>query len=141
MERKYQIKSAKYGIELTFTFAENGYLTGLELSNAPDISKQEYYDYICSQPMFKEYFLNVCKKHNIKYTEVLPDLSFTTFWNKYQYKDGGSKIKAEAIWKKMSDAERSKALAYITRYKQSLQTKGIAQCYATTYLNGQYWNN
>lgn len=83
----------------------------------------------------KEY----CAKNKIEVAEVLPDISFTAFWNKYDYKDGGSKKMAEKLWTKLSDGERTKAMNYIVRYKQHCANKMVAQAYATTYLNQCYY--
>lgn len=86
-------------------------------------------------------FLDYMKEKKIPVTKIVEDISFEAFWQAYNYKEGGSKKKAEASYNKLSEADRSAAITYIPRYRRIKSHEGTALAYATTYLNGQLWNN
>ncbi len=67
------------------------------------------------------------------------DLTFETFWNKYEYKV--DRISAEEHWKKMSDEEKLKAISGIARYKYRCKIKNIATIYPVRYLRKKRWED
>jgi hypothetical protein len=75
-----------------------------------------------------------------KLTEVEIEITFDMFWTRYDHKAVSSKKKSEAIWKRLSKADKQKAYHYIYRYFQSLPA-GVAKKYTETYLNSSIWNN
>lgn len=73
--------------------------------------------------------------------KIDPDISFDAFWNAYDNKVGKKKM-AENYWKKMSKADKIKALMAIKRYNNNLRlTPGIQKAHPTTFLNQEYYNN
>lgn len=136
--KTYQIHSAVFNATLEFKYAENGVLTAFKI-NTEDVNAVQVENFVAKMMVEEQGFLALCKRLKIQVTEVLADLSFTAFWDKYNYKDGGSKKKAELLWNKLPEGERTQALQHITRYEQHLARQNIAKAYATTYLNNAYW--
>lgn len=73
-------------------------------------------------------------------TELVEEVDFAAFWNKYNDKARSSKVKTERVWNKLKRVDQVKAYNYIGKYKASLQA-GICMKYATTYLSDELWNN
>jgi hypothetical protein len=74
--------------------------------------------------------------------ELLTGVSFEEFWNIYPRKEG--KKKAALAWKKIGEEDHAKILQDIPRRKHSeqwLKDGGKFIPHATTYLNGERWND
>lgn len=73
--------------------------------------------------------------------EIPQDLSFSAFWNAYNYKHG-NKPRAEKLWNALSEAERNQALQEVSRYQLWLaKHPAIEQAHATTWLNQRRFEN
>lgn len=136
----YEFHSEKYNCNIQVIYSGKKILIGFQILNEDGVNVEELAK-LLSSLLHEDAFLKVAKSKNIKVVKLATDLSFQKFWNDYGYKEGGSKKKAEAIWEKLSEKDKSAALSYIARYKQVKQVQGTAMAYATTYLNGQPWNN
>jgi hypothetical protein len=67
------------------------------------------------------------------------DLSFQAFWNQYANKVG-NKARAEKLWNKLTDAERSQCFDALPAYDYYLrQRPTMERCYAETFLAQQRW--
>lgn len=66
------------------------------------------------------------------------DLSFDGFYKRYPNKLGKKK-EAQSKWDKMSDAERMDAMLYLDEYLPLKRKEGTNIPYASSYLNGKYW--
>lgn len=75
-----------------------------------------------------------------KFTEILEDITFDRFWNRYDEKIRSSKKKALQKWNRLSQLDRNKAFYFIGKYEMSIPN-GVAKKYAETYLNSELWNN
>ena len=80
-------------------------------------------------------------KDNRKLIEVVEIVTFTMFWDAYNYKTLSHKIKTERAWNKLSDADQIKAFQFIPKYNKEIGKTGIAKMHAQTYLNSFLWNN
>lgn len=83
------------------------------------------------------------KKHEtmFKITEVLGEVSFEQFWQKYGSNRGNSsKKRAEMKWNKMRTAEQIKAYRYMDTYFCNIKN-GTEAKHVETYLNAELWNN
>ncbi|WP_394749501.1 hypothetical protein [Spongiimicrobium salis] len=70
----------------------------------------------------------------------LPDISFDAFWESYGQKT--KKTRSSTLWKKLSDADRIKALEGIRRYNNYLRLhNGIAKMNPDTYLYQRRWED
>lgn len=77
----------------------------------------------------------------IKVTEIAPDLSFTAFWDAFDYKMG-NKSRAEAAWHKMGTEDRNACILSIKRYKTWKKLNpSIGHIYAETFLSQRRWEN
>ena len=76
-----------------------------------------------------------------KVTEIAPDLSFTAFWDAFDYKMG-NKSRAEAAWHKMGTEDRNACILSIKRYKTWKKLNpSIGHIYAETFLSQRRWEN
>ena len=75
-----------------------------------------------------------------KFTEIVQEITFDSFWNKYDDKVNSSKKRTETKWNKMSKNEQIKAFNYIQKYFPSVPY-GTRKKFAETYLNAELWNN
>lgn len=73
-------------------------------------------------------------------TELVEDITFDMFWQRYDDKARSSKVKTQRAWDKMPEREQVKAYQFIPRYFESIPP-GVCKKYATTYLSDQLWNN
>ena len=73
-------------------------------------------------------------------TELVEDITFDMFWQRYDDKARSSKVKTQRAWDKMPERERVKAYNHVPKYFQSIPP-GVCKKYATTYLSDQLWNN
>jgi hypothetical protein len=81
------------------------------------------------------------KRFGWQLKKIEEDLSFESFWERYNHKVGNKK-RAERLWNQLSKKEKAKAMAFLKRYESYLnQNPGIAKLYPETYLNQQRWNN
>lgn len=130
--KRYAVTTTKFEGTVIYGFAENGWLSSVEIDGVhePHAHKQ-----LCSILPHNEATLLRWPNANpsMTITEVFDDVSFETFWTRYNYKVG--KKEAEAAWSKLSDAKRSKAISRIPAYELYLKDKGIAKAYAQKYLN------
>ena len=79
-------------------------------------------------------------KDSMTVTEIIQNITFEIFWERYNDKISSSKKKSAARWNKMPAAEQAKAYRYIGRYLASIPA-GTRKKYAETYLNAELWNN
>ena len=73
-------------------------------------------------------------------TELVEEITFDMFWQRYDDKARSSKVKTQRAWDKMPKREQVKAYRFIPRYFESIPP-GVCKKYATTYLSDQLWNN
>lgn len=73
-------------------------------------------------------------------TELVENITFDMFWQRYDDKARSSKVKTQRAWDKMPEREQVKAYQFIPRYFESIPP-GVCKKYATTYLSDQLWNN
>lgn len=128
--------SPKMAVDYQFKYDTNGRIVGFEILGENTFSSEQTIALFSKVPETIGQLKQFALKHKIQLTEILPDVTFDTFWKKYGNIDG-SKIKAKAVWEKLSEKNKMLALNFIPKYKQSLGA--TTQAYATTYLNGQYW--
>jgi LAS superfamily LD-carboxypeptidase LdcB len=149
MNKKYMLTSKKLGdIQVVFTFGATGLLIGVELNDEPspeatddEEAKRIIKHFWTNAPVNSDDLLHRAKVHGIKITEIPTDLSFEAFWNKYNYKDGGSKKKTKEKYDKLSATDKAAAITYINIYNSSLARQMVAKAHALTYLNGARWEN
>ena len=140
MRRTYQIKSEVLLTDLQFTFSDAGSLVGFQVVEDIQLNPKTVAG-ILENALTLDLLMEYCKRRNLKLLEINNDLSFATFWDKYGYKEGGSKKKAEAQWNKLPEHKRAAAMAFISKYNALIAKQQVAKMYATTYLNQERWDN
>jgi len=135
----FQLYSEKHKCDLQFKFDTQGRIVGFEIMGENTMGGQELSVFLARLPQSHGELIQYCKKKNLNLIELKPDLTFETFWNKYNYKEGGSKKKAQAIWDRLSEKDRTAALNWIPKYENILIKQGVAKMYVTTYLNQKRW--
>lgn len=92
-------------------------------------------------PVAEKMLIKMARQYGWQLREVQQDLSFEAFWNRYAYKVGNKK-RAERLWNKLSEANKIKALNYLSYYDGFLlNNPSINKLYPETYLNQERWNN
>lgn len=138
--KHYQLTSETFTGEVDFYFNDDGLLVRYDTSKAEITQTQQLFilrNLPTSIEMLKVIF---SKSPNAKIQEVIKDVTFDMFWNRYDDKATSSRKKTQVAWNKLSKSDQIKAYRYIDRYFQSLP-RGTRKKYATTYLNDELWNN
>jgi hypothetical protein len=130
--KKYAVTTTKFEGTVIYGFADNGWLALVEIDG---VHEPHAHRGVCSALPKNEAELHSWVKGNptMHITVVVEDLTFESFWIKYNYKVG--KTEAEAAWKKLNNADKTKAISNIPKYDRYVKGAGIAKAYAQKYLN------
>jgi hypothetical protein len=99
-----------------------------------EMNDKQHEQFVRAIPLSEADFLNRATRSGVIFSTVPADLSFATFWQKYNYKVG-DKARAEKLWNKLSESERVTALKSILHYNKFLQIKKLDKAYAETWLS------
>jgi hypothetical protein len=135
---KYIITSEKFGGEVIFEIAESGCIAMVDFRKA-EMSAAQLAWTMEEVPLI-EAMNGLLKSPHSKCTVVPDEITFETFWKKYDDKEHSSKKKTEAKWEKMKRLEQVKAYNYISKYFIAIPG-GVMKKHAETYLNAEMWNN
>lgn len=139
----YTVKAKKRPDVWVFKYHLNGVLKSFEVLDGI-LGEQQViwlfrkgnFPYLESQA--KSFRDNPDLKPYFEVTVGMPDTSFEAFWEAFAKKQ--KRIDSERLWKKMSTAERIKALEGIKRYDNWLRLQnGIAKCLPDSYLRKKRW--
>lgn len=145
MKTTYTVKSRKDGFIWQFKYHLNGNLYSFTVLEGSLNGKQMKWlfgaaNFPTLESIMKTIWMPQLRK-NFEITVGEPDLSFEAFWNAYANKVGKKKM-AENTWKKLSKANKIKALMGIKKYDNNLRLHpGVQKAHASTYLNQEYFNN
>lgn len=122
--KKYVLTSPKFNGQVTFGYDQGGDLVFYN-NEIPDAAVVKFMKNFL--PLDSAEFARF--KGKIKHaviTEVPEDLTFERFWNAYDKKI--NRKRAEPIYEKLSDADRTMAIMRITSYQEYCQVKhrGVA---------------
>lgn len=138
--KKYTVTGTSFTGSLVFDYDLNGVLTGFDLDG--ELTPQQLTWLYSGRFPFNEAgikMFNAIKNFTVFGGEL--DLSFENFWNMYGYKIG-KKVMAENIWKRMSKADKIKALTAIKPYNSHLARHVRKdKAHASTYLNQRMYEN
>lgn len=136
--KRYSLTSKKFSGEVIYEFDDEGCLSLFDMRGAELSISQKKAMYNCVPTHVDS--IQIIKTEHSKLTEIVQEVTFEMFWEKYDDKLSSSKKRALAKWNKMSSSEQVKAYKYIRRYFNTLEG-GIRKKYAETYLNAETWNN
>lgn len=129
----------KAGLRIVFKYDLNGVLRSVEFDGA---WTDELVERIKVKiPANVMYCISQIKeqKHGSQWIfKELTDLTFDAFYKQYPNKLGKKK-EAQKTWDKMSEAERMDAMLYLGEYLPKKAKEGTNIPYASSYLNGKYW--
>lgn len=136
--KTFAFTSLSFTGEILYTYDDSDHLVKLEIS--ADLSREQHewiLKHIPASASGLHFISQKVKNSNI--VELMQDISFDQFWNKYDEKLRSSKKKSMVKWNKLSQADRNKAFYFISTYNRN---RGSAdKKYAETYLNAELWNN
>lgn len=127
------------GVSAVLTYNSAGWLVGFALEPADAFTEKQYITFAERFP-FHENNVNGWKSEKTSVRLIPPDLSFETFYKQYNQKLG-KKPTAEAIWNRMPETEKIKAINFVQLYDQQLLKTGFNKKNCETYLNQKPWNN
>lgn len=138
---KYILTSEEeFSGEIIFEYNLKGFLKCVEISSAKHM-RLDFFNWLwrnlpLSIRELEGYKVDAQKMITI--TEAPEDLSFDRFWKEYGNKVG-KKTMTENAWKKLSQADKIKALSYIPKLRTKKTIDGTQMPYPSTYLNQRYW--
>lgn len=144
---KFIIDFINHNASALFEYDDDGHLLSYQLS--PGTFSEDHFKFLIDkfpksfalmQKWIEAKQVNPTGYQGVKIREVQPDLSFGAFYTAYNFRSG-KRSRAEAVWEKMDDINRAKAIAYIPKYENNLLKTGWNKMMAETYLNRQEWNN
>jgi hypothetical protein len=141
--RKFTYTSTHIEGEVIVAFNdETGWLVACDLSQA-NLTQDQHATFLRNFPLTLNDFKSFVEKDkdNRQLTEIIQNVTFEMFWEKYDYKTLSHKKKSFAKWEKMSEAERQKAFNFIAKYNHLVMKQSIGKKHAETYLNAELWNN
>lgn len=141
--RKFTYTSTHIIGEVVLGFADDtGWLVACDLSQA-EFTQDQHATFLRNFPLTLDDVKALVDKDkdNRQLTEIIQNVTFEMFWNRYDYKTLSHKKKSQKIWEKMSEAERQKAYDFIPKYNRMIIIQGTGKKYAETYLNAELWNN
>ena len=125
--------------EIKLQYNDLDMLINCDLQNA-QLSHVQHVWFLKRMPTILEDLQLLIRNSTARMIEVNQDITFESFWKKYNDKVRSSRKKSEKIWNRLSKADQAKAYAYISTYEAS-RPKGTEKKYAETYLNAELWNN
>jgi len=137
----FQLYSEMHQCDLQFKFDTQGRICGFEIMGETVMSGEQLSNFLAKLPQSIGILKQYCIKKKLELVELKQDVSFEAFWNAYNYKDGSSRRKTEAVWDRMSEKDKTMAINWIPKYKNILIKQGVSKMYATTYLNDKRWEN
>lgn len=137
--KRFEVTAPQFEGRIVFGFdEESGRLTSVDISEAR--LKEPQWRWIWGNLPGCPDVLKTKKWTAMSVTELVEDVTFDMFWQRYDDKARSSKIKTQRQWDKMPAHEQAKAYRFIPNYFASIP-QGVCKKYATTYLSDQLWNN
>lgn len=136
----FHLTSESFDGFVEFEFDKNGFLARYDTNNAT--MGAEHMSYLLNRfPRHidqAKQLISGSKTATLK--EVVIEVTFEMFWNKYNDKVNSSRKRSLQKWNRMNKADRIKAYQYLNKYFTSIPY-GTRKKYAETYLNAELWNN
>jgi hypothetical protein len=133
----YHLTSAAWNGYIELVFNDNQLLDGW--SNQAELSQDQHRYLIKNLPGDISELSKLQTPHTT-ITEVPWEVSFDSFWNKYDDKVISSKHKCKMIWSRLTPVDRMKSYSYIQKYFNAIPM-GTRKKNAETYLRSFLWNN
>lgn len=140
MSKQYSLTSKAFTGEVILEFNEQGSLIRYDASKAELDANQLNFIAMRLPGNVDDIKQLLGSSGTAKLTEIISEVTFDMFWNRYNDKVRSSKKKAEIKWHKMKRTDQIKAFQFIIKYEMNM-APGISKKYAETYLAAEQWNN
>lgn len=134
--KKYILTSPKFTGSVNFGYDDGGFLV-LYHSETEMTDKQKEW-LLKNLPLGSGNLEALSKLIDGQLKEIPADLSFDTFWDKYDKKI--NRKRCEPMWKKLNDASKMQAISNVKPYDSYLQRTGIAKAHPENYINKEYYS-
>ena len=132
------LKHTKFSGSIIFTFDDKQRCVAFKFDCE---TTDELWNFIFDNFPTRQEILQHPNFKNFQKIEVPADLSFTAFWNSYNYKVG-NKERARKLYELLDDNTRTLVLSGIKRYSSYLASRpNMEKAYAETFLNQRRWEN
>ena len=137
--RSFVAIGKKQGLRIVFKYGLNGVLKSAEFDGSwtDELISRAKMVLPENLQLAISYTMNENPKNPFLFKEMT-EVTFEIFYKAYPNKLGKRK-EAEKAWVKMSDAERMDAFLYLEVYLPQKRKEGTNIPYASSYLNGKYW--
>lgn len=137
--KRYHITTPNAEQGVIFTYEqETKTLVGIEIREV--LAEDKVLGIFQKMILKEDQFLSHWKKYNgVTITEIVANITFNLFWEKYDDKTRSSKKRSDKLWSKLSEEDRMGAYFFIDTYNRN---RGSAEKkYCETYLNAEQWKN
>jgi len=135
---KYIVTGTRFSGSFVLEYSMSGLLRSI--TNDTSIEDPQHLSRVMATFPITEEFIPALRLSGAIVRPVPVDTTFDAFWNAYAYKVGKRSM-AENTWKRMSEADRIRAINHIAIYDTQLAKNGAAKAYPSTYLNQRYFDN
>jgi hypothetical protein len=135
---KYSITSLSFNGEVVYTFDEKDVFVSMEVKAT--LSEAQLRHFFAFMPYSSQQLKStIGASQKVTVTEVIEEITFQMFWDKYNDKERSSKKRSMERFNKLNQGNQAKAYNHIQKY---FRTKGNAEKkYCETYLAAELWNN
>ena len=138
--KQYQLTSDSIEGWVDFFFDDLGFLVKFDTTNAKLSEDQQIFILKKIPRELDEVKQVIGKSPSARLTEIVDEVTFEMFWNRYDDKVTSSRKKALLKWNKMNKTDQLKAYRYMQTYFNNMPG-GTRKKYAEMYLNAELWNN
>lgn len=138
--KHFKLTSEAFAGSVDIYFSDNGQLSGFDTEGASLSEKQQKWILLNMPIHIDELQRIIGTSPTARLTEIVQDITFEMFWNRYDDKVVTSKKRTRIAWNKLSNLDQVKAYNYIQRYFLNLPG-GTRKKYPESYLNSFMWNN
>lgn len=137
---KYLLTGNNFAGEMEFSYDRNDLLKFFE--NRTDLPGERYLVFLGKFPATPKALENLVKgSKSLTLARTALEITFKDFWDAYGNKVG-NKVRAEKIWKTLTDTEHLMIMEHLPKYDRYLSVRPrMEKLYPETYLNQRRWEN
>ena len=133
---KYEITAKQFDGSIVLTYNDKGIIENAEFNCSLTMEQLKFF--ATHFPTHQAWLKLTVQQFEAKCTEVIEQITFELFYEKYGLKEG--RIKAQSAWNKLKAEEQTAAYKHITRYNSLLaQKQWQGKAMPATYLNQKRW--
>jgi len=133
---KYEITAKAFDGSIVLSYSEQGIIENAQFNCSLSLEQLKFF--ATHFPTHISWLKFTVQQFDAKCTEVIEEITFELFYEKYGVKEG--KSKAQIAWNKLKAEERTAAYNYIARYNSLLaQKQWQSKAMPVTYLNQKRW--